>query len=1351
MGSTLKFTMAGGNGKADDSVEGGAEATFHRPPRDRPDPPPTEDLRLHAPPTKPEPPTGGGFMQAAFPALGSMGMVGFALVYNNRLFLYIAVGMVFLSILMVIGMRWSQARSVKKRRVSNRRKYRAYLSSVERQLAEDANTQLVTADRLYPDHERLWGLVLSRRHLWERRGFDPDFLQVRVGRGPVPHTRPIRLELSDDPITEREADLEDEAATVRKRWARVTDVPVVIDLEEATVVSMVGPPDSTRALARSLVSQLVAFRAPNDLRVLAAFDPEDIADWEWMKWLPHARSSARPPKGAKGPPPVLLADSPELLARLLDGELGPRIEQLGRIDEQGSISGRDTPLAGPRLVIIVDGYSPKSQVARLASIRDVMERGTRLQTTLILLTDAPEREPSEADVRVVLTPSAATIEERRGDERRRSEGVWPDSADAGLCEAIARSLAPLRLEDHDSGAPVTDDVRLLDLIGHRSAQDIDPAQTWRERSPRERLRVPIGVTSGGEPIALDLKEAAQGGQGPHGLIVGATGSGKSELLRTLVAGLAVDHSPDDLSFVLIDYKGGSAFAELARLPHAAGLITNLQRDAALVDRMRDALLGEQERRQGMLRDAGDLDDIRAYRSARERDPELEPMPNLLVVVDEFGELMAARPEFIDLFLGIGRVGRSLGMHLLFSSQRLEEGRLRGLETNLRYRICLRTYSAAESKIVLGTPDAYLLPPFPGAAYLKVDTGFYERFKVALVSGTRSVAPVPAAAVSGVQLFSSSMPGLESDEPEEEESTASDGPSDLESIVSLLGDAHGGRTVHQVWVPPLTKSIALAEVVHDEPWWERADSASPRLGAAVGLVDLPSEQRTEPLVLDFEGSAGHLALVGAPQSGKSTFLRTLAASLMRRHRPDEVRLYAIDLGGGGLSSLAGLPHVSGVAAKVGRDEVRQTVRHMQALLAKRAATFRELSLSSMTDARAARSKPELADEDLADVFLIVDGWAVLRSDFEGLDRDLEQIAVEGLNFGVHLVITSSRWAEMRPSLRDNVGSRLELRLNDPIESELGRRVAEKLPTDVPGRGLTSAKLHFQTAVAEQAEMAEVAERWDGPPAPAVPVLPASVPASALPGPDERPGPGVPIGVDELALAPVFLDLTAGDPHFLVLGDGESGKTNLLRLFARGLMARQDPGRARLTIVDYRRGLIDLSEEPHVQAFAANAAMATETVAALRAELEARLPGGGASREELLRGPSWSGPRHYLLVDDYDLVPSGNENPLTGLISLLAHGRDVGLHLVVTRRVGGMATSAFEGFLQRLLELRTPGLLMSGSPSEGNLLGGHRARELPAGRGLLIRREGEPGLVQTAFAPREEPEATPLPKRGRRTTG
>ena len=254
-------------------------------------------------------------------------------------------------------------------------------------------------------------------------------------------------------------------------------------------------------------------------------------------------------------------------------------------------------------------------------------------------------------------------------------------------------------------------------------------------------------------LELDLKQAAEGGMGPHGVLVGATGSGKSELLRSLVAGLAARHAPEELAFVLVDYKGGAAFADLSRLPHVAGLITNLQRDLSLVDRMHAALIGEQERRQTMLREAGNLDDIVAYQARRDADPSMPPMPDLLVIVDEFAELLAARPEFIDLFVGLGRVGRSLGIHLLLSSQRLDEGRLRGLESHLRYRLCLRTYSSTESKLVLGTPDAYLLPSLPGLGYLKVDTETYVQFRAALASGPHEHAAVTGrAAPAPVRVF-----------------------------------------------------------------------------------------------------------------------------------------------------------------------------------------------------------------------------------------------------------------------------------------------------------------------------------------------------------------------------------------------------------------------------------------------------------------------------------------------------------------------------------------------------------------------------------------------------------------------
>jgi DNA segregation ATPase FtsK/SpoIIIE, S-DNA-T family len=1319
----------------------GEAQTFHRPPREWPEPAPSEELRIHAPPTKPEPPT-GGMVHAMFPAIGSFGLLAFALVYRNKLFMYIAIGLVCLSILLAFLIRWSQVRSVKKRRRRNRRKYRMYLTRVERDLARDAGAQLAAADRLYPDHEKLWALALARAGLWERRASDADFLELRVGRGRVPHTRPLRLDIGDDPLADRELDLEDEASTVRRRWEQVNDVPVTIDLRDARVVTVVGALEAGRALARSLVSQLAAFRAPDDLRVLASYEPPAAGDWEWIKWLPHARAEVRARQDAPDllPPPILLASSEESLGRLLEGEIGPRLEQLARLDEENLGSARPR-LAAPHLVLFVDGWSPESAAARMPLMREVLERGDRLAVTAVLLAESSEREPSEADVRIVLSPgAAATVEERRG-EGGRVEGVWPDAADLGLCEAIARTLAPLRLEDRESGPATSDEVRALDLLGLRAAAEVDPVASWRPRPRREQLRVPIGMGAAGEPITLDLKQAAEGGLGPHGLIVGATGSGKSELLRTLISGLALRHPPDTLSFVLIDYKGGAAFAELARLPHAAGLITNLQRDGSLVDRMRDALLGEQERRQSMLRDAGNIDDIRAYRQAREQDPSLPPMPYLLVVVDEFGELLSSRPEFIDLFLGIGRVGRSLGMHLLFSSQRLEEGKLRGLESHLRYRICLRTYSAIESKVVLGTPDAYLLPPFPGAAYLKVDTAIYERFKVALVSGSVPEEPdEPTGPVTQVAPFAPGLGGGGAPSRADSNGAEPGGPSDLDVVVDRMVAAHGGGPVHQVWVPPLPRSLEPRELERREAWWER-ERPGQRVAATVGLLDLPAEQRTQPLVLDFGGAAGHLAIVGAPQTGKSTFLKGLVTALAREHTPDEARLYCIDLGGGALAELEAAPQVGGVATKLDRERVRQTVRHVQGLLEERELEFRRLALASMADARARRARGEL-DADVPDVFLVVDNWAALKRDFDDLDQEVEQIANGGLNYGVHVLLSANRWAEIRPHLRDNIGSRLELRLNDPIDSEHGRRVAEVLPSDVPGRGLGPDALHFQAALPDTDAAREAAERWEGPPAPPVPMLPLRVEPGELPAPGADAAGGVPIGLDELRLEPVYLDLAGGDPHFLVLGDAESGKSSFLRWFATALAARQDPGRAQIAIVDYRRSLLDLADQPQVRGYAANAAMAAALAAELRGELSGRLPGPDATREELLRGASWTGPRLFLLVDDYDLVPSAAENPLLPLVDLLAHGRDVGFHLVLARRVGGVSRSAFESFYQRITELRAPGLIMSGDPDEGPLIGGRRAMPLPPGRGWLVRRDRRTSLIQTPLAEGRAAPATPL---------
>ncbi|HKD76541.1 MAG TPA: FtsK/SpoIIIE domain-containing protein, partial [Ktedonobacterales bacterium] len=358
-----------------------------------------------------------------------------------------------------------------------------------------------------------------------------------------------------------------------------------------------------------------------------------------------------------------------------------------------------------------------------------------------------------------------------------------------------------------------------------------------------------------------------------------------------------------------------------------------------------------------------LDNVKQYQTRRQSSPDMAPLPYLIIIVDEFGELLASRPEFLELFIAIGRIGRSIGMHLLFSTQRLEEGKLKGLDSYLRYRICLRTFSAGESKVMLGTPDAFYLPSFPGVGYFKVDTSIYEMFKTALISDPY---------VSGQAHLADAAPLLREYTPlgrvapfralsaTREDRGASLAIAESEQVTNmsvtidrLVGDsqASGLPQTHQVWLPPLPAQLTLDTVMErlrarflDGSAW--ADM--PAFGALripVGLLDRPSDQLQDPYMLDFSGAGGHLALVGAPQSGKSTFLRTVIASLIVTHSPRDVQLYVIDLGGGLLGIFEQAPHVGVVCGRGDRERVLRTLNQMRGIIAERIEVFRKRGIES----------------------------------------------------------------------------------------------------------------------------------------------------------------------------------------------------------------------------------------------------------------------------------------------------------------------------------------------------------------------------------------------------------------------
>ncbi|WP_235537176.1 type VII secretion protein EccCa [Nocardioides sp. Soil805] len=1311
---------------------------------------PGGQIVLQPPPEIQESEGASGVLMNAIPMLGSLGSIVLVATMGggaNKTRSFLAAGMFLFATLGFIIVQIDRQRKQRAQQVTgSRTEYLRYLANIRKVARSAAEQQRRALNWHHPEPSALPALAEERTRLWEHGPGDANFMHVRYGLC----SQPLSTELV--PPESAPVDQVDPAAASALHRLLVVhrvqpNLPASIDLRAFDRVEICGPEDEARAAARAMILSATTFHNPDQLVVAILSSEQNLTHWDWIKWLPHAQSARE--VDAVGPM-RLVTTSIEDLGQLLPPDLSDRPR-----------FGADERPPTPHILLVIDGghLPPGNHIVppdglHGVTLLDLPSRWDELEDSTRLRLQFAEGRPQLGKMPILAI-------------RVREEPIKAliDQCDIATAEAFARRLAPLKTISADASSGAAVDITSttpdhMELLGLGDIHTYDTATAWRPRPARDRLRVPIGIGDSGGLVHLDIKESAQQGMGPHGLVIGATGSGKSEFLRTLVLGLTMTHSSEQLNLVLVDFKGGATFAGMADMPHVSAVITNLANELTLVDRMQDALSGEMTRRQELLRDAGNYASIRDYEKARANGEDLAPMPSLFIVVDEFSEMLSAKPEFIDLFVAIGRLGRSLGLHLLLASQRLEEGRLRGLESHLSYRVGLRTFSAGESRAVLGVPDAYELPAVPGLGYLKPDQSTLLRFKAAYVSGPPSgrsrVRRDEGGHVRGILPYTiSEVQALEPLDTEVDEAPVAsqqqgEQPSLLDVAVQrMIGQ---GMPAHQVWLPPLdvpdTLDELMADLVEDpdlglvSPRWRNV----PGLVVPLGTVDRPREQRRDTMTLNLTGASGHVAVIGGPRSGKSTLLRTIVTSMSLVSTPRESQFFVLDFGGGTFAPLARFPHVSGVATRSEPDVVRRVIAEVQGVVDRREAYFRQNGIDSIETYRSRRAQGR-ADDGWGDVFLVVDGWSTLRAEFDDIEMELQQLAGRGLTFGIHIIAASGRWADFRAAMRDVFGSKLELRLGDPLDSEIDRKVAALVPTGRPGRGLVPSKLHFLAALpridgdADAATLGDGVDdlidrasvAWKGDPGPKLRLLPEMVTLDKIREDALRrnlPEKKLLIGINERELAPVGIDASS-EPHMLVFGDGQSGKSALLRNYLQEVMRTRTPKEAQIVVVDYRRSLLGEVPDEYLLNYLTSATQATPTLKDIASYLESRIPGPDVTPDQLRNRSWWTGAEVFVVVDDYDLVATQQSSPVQALQPLMAQARDTGLHVVVARRVGGASRALYDPVIQSMRDLAMPGVLLSGPRDEGVLIGNLRPQPAPPGRARVVTRDGGTEVTQLAW--------------------
>lgn len=1054
----------------------------------------------------------------------------------------------------------------------NRKKYKAdkkeridlyhlYLKDKAMELTRLEREQKEGMNYHFPTVLELTDLVESYNHrIYEKTPLHFDFLYYRLGLGKLPTS--YELNYGQRERSGKKDALEEEGYALYSRHKKIPDMPIPANLSHGPV-GYIGPRNLVLEQLQLLVMQIATFHSYHDVQFITILPEEEKEQWSWMRWLPHAKLQELNVRGF-----VYNQRTRDQVLNSLN-----QILKLRRSQKEET-SHKESTLFHPHYVVLV---TDEKLILDHVIMEFFTEDPTDLGCSLVFVEDVMSS--LSENIQTVIN-----IKDRNTGQLVMEEGVlketdfrldhFPVDYDK---ERIARTLAPLNhLQNLKSSIP--DSVTFMEMYGAETFEDLQVSSRWEKNAPYKSLAVPIGLRGQGDLVQLNLHEKAHG---PHGLIAGTTGSGKSETIQSYILSLAVNFHPHDVAFLLIDYKGGGMANLFKNLPHLLGTITNL--DGAQSMRALASINAEIHRRERLFREF-EVNHINQYQKKFKNGEAKEPLPHLFLISDEFAELKANQPDFIKELVSIARVGRSLGVHLILATQKPSGVVDDQIWSNSRFKIALKVADRSDSNEMLHTPDAAEITQ-TGRAYLQVGNNeVYELFQSAWSGadyqpekddmGIEDHTIYLINELGQYEILNEDLSGLEdADEIKEV-------PTELDAIVhniQLMCEEQEIPPVPQPWLPPLKERITLEELEEVQPTvaWEQEKP----LSVLLGMADIPQAQKQEAVSINL-AKDGHVLLYGSPGTGKTTFLQSAGMDLARKFSPKDLTMYLMDFGTNGLAPLSKLPQVADTMLLDQTEKISKFVRIMEKELNRRKKLLSDYGVGTLELYRQASGQKEPA------IVILLDSYEAIKEEtYEAeLFKLLVRISREGLSIGVHLLMTAGRQTNLRAQLYSNFKHQLSLPQNEASEVRVivGATPLAMTMEDIKGRALIKREevdviqLALPVSGANDTQVlnnlrqvvASLQEAWTGKRPSAIPMVPEELTMDAflnLPTTQEA------VQNNELPIGLEFEEVqTIGLPfdrfkHLLILSDKDAAMnavTNhmiklLLHLFDKEIVTIFDP--------------------------------------------------------------------------------------------------------------------------------------------------------------------------------------------------